>query len=443
MTLREVPALAAARKLKLPKTAERTLANGLTVIAARRPAVPLVEVRLRVPFARTNVARGMVLAETMLSGTSELSNVELSTELQRIGGGLTAAVDPDRLLLGGNALSSGLGRLLDLLGLVLSDATYPSGEVAAERDRLADQVRVAKTQPAYLARAALNHRMYGRHPYARQTAEPEQLAAVRPAALRSLHAERVHPAGAILVIVGDVPPAKALDAAEAALSTWNGGGKSVELPAVPGIEPGPVTLADRPGSVQSSLRIGLGAVGRTHPDHSALQLANLIYGGYFSSRLVENIREAKGYTYSPRSSIEHSAAGSSVVVSADVATEVTAPALVETWYELGRLVSTPVGVDELEQARQYGVGTLQLSLATQSGLAGLMSSLSGSGLRLDWLTGHAERMAAASVEAVTEVAERYFAPANAATVVLGDASVIEPSLTRLFPVTRAENGHGE
>jgi predicted Zn-dependent peptidase len=436
---RPVPALTPARKLKLPRTAERTLANGLTVIAARRPAVPLVEVRLRIPFAKTNVARGMLLAETLLSGTSELSNVELSAQLQRIGGHLGASADPDRLLLGGAALTSGLPRLLELLGLVLTDAAYPAGEVAAERDRLADQIQVAKTQPAYLAREALNRRVYGRHPYANQTAEPAQVAAVRPTALRSLHAERVHPAGSALVIVGDVPPAKALDAAEAALSSWNGGGKTVELPPVPPIEGGPVLLADRPGSVQSSLRIGLPAVGRTDPDHGALQLANLVFGGYFSSRLVENIREDKGYTYSPRSAIEHSSAGSAIVVSADVATEVTTPALVETWYELGRLASTPVGTDELEQARRYGIGTLQLSLATQSGLAGLMSSLAGSGLRLDWLTGHAERMASATAEQVSAVAAQYFAPARAATVVLGDAKVVTPSLSGVFPIDDGED----
>jgi zinc protease len=435
---RPVPELAKARRLTLPRTAERTLSNGLTVIAARRPSVPLVELRLRIPLARANVARGMLLAETILSGTSELSNVELSAALQRIGGQLVANVDPDRLVVSGNALAGGLPQLLALLNTVLADAAYPAPEVAAERERLADHLRVARTQPAYLAREALNRRVYGRHPYSVQTAEPEQIAAVRPTALRTLHAERVHPAGATLVVVGDVSPTKALDAAEAALSTWNGGGKSVELPPVPAVAGGPVTLSDRPGSVQSSLRIGLSGVGRTHPDHAALQLANLVFGGYFSSRWVENIREDKGYTYSPRSLVEHSVAGSTIVLSADVATDVTAPALVETFYELGRLVSVPIGDDELTQARQYGVGTLQLSLATQAGLAGLMSSLAGSGLRLDWLAGHAERMSSATAAQVSEAAARYFAPRSAATVVLGDAAAIEPALDRLFEVARGD-----
>jgi zinc protease len=436
VTVREVPALAPARKLKLPKTVERTLPNGLTVIATRRSAVPLVELRLRIPLAKANVARATLLTETILSGTADRTNVDISAALQQVGGQLSASADSDRLLLAGNALAAGLPRLLEILSEVLSGATYPAAEVAAERSRLADHLRVAKTQAGYVAREELNRRMYGRHPYGSQNAEPEQIAAVRPAQLRALHDERLHPTGATLVIVGDLPPQRAIDTAEAALATWNGGGKSVELPPVPALVPGPVLLADRPGSVQSSLRMGMAGVGRTHPDHAALQLANLVFGGYFSSRLVENIREDKGYTYSPRSLVEHSEAGSAIVVSADVATEVTAPSLVETWYELGRLVSTPITEAELTQARQYSLGTLQLGVATQAGLAGLMSSLAGHGLRLEWLAEHASRLAAASVERVGEVAARYFAPSGAVTVVLGDADVVSEPLARIGEITR-------
>ena len=111
------------------------------------------------------------------------------------------------------------------------------------------------------------------------------------------------------------------------------------------------------------------AVPRTHPDHAHLQLANLVFGGYFSSRWVENIREDKGYTYGPHSLVEHSVAGSALTVSAEVATEVTAPALLETWYELGRMATLPITAAELENVRQYAVGSLALSISTQAGLA--------------------------------------------------------------------------
>ncbi|WP_410821928.1 M16 family metallopeptidase [Micromonospora sp. 050-3] len=431
---RTLPPLGPTRKLKVPKQAERTLRNGLTVIAVRRPAVPLVELRLWVPFGRVHLARGAMLSQTMLSGTESMTSVQIAAELQKVGGGLSAGVDPDRLMLSGAGLVTGLDRMLELLAEVLTGASYPSDEVATERDRLVDRIQVAQSQPAHLAREALLKRVYGRHPYATQTPGPGQIQAVRPAALRTLHSERVHPTGAQLVLVGDVQPEKALDAAERALGGWSGAGRVAELPATPPLEPGPLLLVDRPGSVQSSLRIALPAVSRTDSDHAPLQLANLIFGGYFSSRWVENIREDKGYTYGPHSVIEHSVAGSVLVAAADVATEVTGPALLETTYELGRLASLPPKPEELEQARQYALGTLQLGMSTQAGLAALTSAYAGNGLRLDFLAEYAARLAKASIDDVAQAAARYLAPARAAIVVLGDAERITPGLAALTTV---------
>ncbi|WKU08292.1 pitrilysin family protein [Micromonospora sp. HUAS LYJ1] len=431
---RALPPLGPNRRLKLPRQAERRLANGLTVIAVRRPAVPLVELRLWMPFGRTHLARGAMLAETVLAGTGTRTATEIAAELQKVGGGLSAGADPDRLMLSGAGLVTGLDRMLELLADVLTDASYPADWVQTERDRLVDRIQVALSQPAHLARTALLRRMYGRHPYAVQTPEPDQVRAVRPAALRRLHAERVHPAEAVLVLVGDVQPERALDAAEKALGGWTGDTRGAELPPAPPLEPGPLLLVDRPGSVQSSLRIALPAVPRTHPDHAALQLANLIFGGYFSSRWTENIREDKGYTYGPHSSVEHSVAGSVLVAGAEVATEVTGPALLETTYELGRLASLPPGADELEQARQYALGTLQLGISTQAGLAALTSAYAGNGLRLDFLAEHAARLAKVTVEDVAEVGARYLAPARAVVVVLGDAERIAGPLAALTPV---------
>jgi zinc protease len=182
--------------------------------------------------------------------------------------------------------------------------------------------------------------------------------------------------------------------------------------------------------------MALPAVGRTHPDFAALQLANLVFGGYFSSRWTENIREDKGYTYGPHSGIEHSVAGSALVLGADVATEVTTPALLETWYELGRLATLPPKEDELEQARQYAIGTLLLGISTQAGIASLASSYAGYDLRLDFLIDYSARLASVTRADVAEVASRYLAPSRAVTVMLGDAAVIESPLAVLGPVER-------
>ncbi len=433
---RPLPPLGPNRELTLPPTAERKLPNGLTVIALRRPSVPLVELRLRIPFAKADLPGTALLTQTLFSGTETLSTVDIAAELQSVGGGLGAGADPDRLLVSGNSLVGGLPRLLGVLADVLNNATYPADEVGTERDRLVDRIQVAQSQPAHLARVALLKRVYGEHPYAVQTPAPEEVKEVTPVQLLALHAERVHPAGAVLVLVGNISPDEAIDQVEAALGSWQGAGPHIELPPAPQPVPGPLTLVNRPGAVQSSLRLALPGVPRTHPDHAALQLANLIFGGYFSSRWVENIREDKGYTYGPHSLIEHSVAGTILVVSAEVATEVTGPALLETWYELGRLATLPPRQEELDQARQYALGTLQLGMSTQAGLAGLVSTYAGYGLRLDYLAEHAERLAATTLDEVAAASARYLAPAKGATVVLGDADRVEGPLAGLSTVER-------
>jgi predicted Zn-dependent peptidase len=444
---RELPALEPNRELVVPGSSERTLANGLTVIVIERRSVPLVEVRLRVPFGRAEleppfVARAALLSQTLLSGTADMSTVDIAAALQSVGGALSASVDPDRLLVSGNGLASGLDRILGILSDVVTGATYPENEVVTERSRLIDRIQVARSQPSHLARVALLRRMYGEHPYAVQTPDIDDVAALGPPELAALHAARLHPRDAVLILVGDIDSDAALDLAASTMSRWEGAGSGTLLPPVPPLAPGPILLADRPGSVQSSLRMALPAVGRTHPDHAALQLANLIFGGYFSSRWVENIREDKGYTYGPHSVVEHSIAGSSLILSAEVATDVTGPALLETWYELGRISTVVPGEDELEQARQYALGSLLLGMSTQAGLAGLASTYAGYGLRLDFLARHAAALASASRDAVAAAAGTYLAPTRGVTVVLGDAGLVESSLGRLSPVDRDSNGAG-
>ncbi|MFL6073357.1 MAG: M16 family metallopeptidase [Mycobacteriales bacterium] len=442
-TPRPVPELGPPRKGRAPSVAERTLDSGLRVLAVRRSGAPLVELRLRVPFAASSraaadhLATSSLLAETALSGTERHSNAELAAALQALGGGLAAAVNADRLLVSGNALATGLSGILGLLAEVLTTASYPKSEVDGEKDRLVERIQIARSQPSVVAREALARRLFGDHPYGRDLPSEQEIRDLTAAKVRSLHRRKVVPAGSVLVLVGDLTPARALDAVEAALAGWTTEGAATEPPPVPPIEPGPVTLVHRPGAVQSNLRLGGLALTRSDPDYPALQLANMVFGGYFSSRLVENIREDKGYTYSPHALIDHSTAGSNLLVEADVATEVTGPALLEVLYELGRVSLLPVGEEELENARQYAIGSLQLSTATQAGLATMITSLVAGGLDLDWLREHPGRLAKVTIDEVGAQAARFLAPSSLATVVVGDAEQVEGALRALGPVERA------
>lgn len=435
----QVPALTAPRVPKGLTPTEAVLDNGLNVVAVRKPGVPLVEVRLRLPFLSprpTHPAQATLLAEAMLTGAAGRDRSGLAAAIQALGGDVSVSVDADRLVLAANVLAPNLRKLLDLIATILVDPAYDKDEVATERDRLVEKLTIARARPGVVAAEALGLRMWGEHPYALDLAQPADVAAVTPAQLRALHRRLVRPAGGVLVLVGDVVPRRMVEQAQTAFAGWTGQAPRAKVPPLPTPPGGALQLIDRAGAVQSTLRMGGRGLTRTDPGYPALQLANLIFGGYFTSRWTENLREDKGYTYGPHSRVDHHALGSTVTLSVEVATEVTAPALLETLYELGRIAALPVSDVELASVQQYAIGTLALSTATQSGLASTLSALSAFGLGLEWITGHPARLAATTVEAVSAAAAEFFAPTSFTSVIVGDAATIADPLAALVAVER-------
>ena len=139
----------------------------------------------------------------------------------------------------------------------------------------------------------------------------------------------------------------------------------------------------------------------------------------------------RGYTYGAHSGIEFVPGGGVLGLETDVASDVTAAALLETRYELGRLVAVPPTAAEVDAARAYAIGSLAISLDSQGGLASSISALAADDLTLDWLGGHPARLAAVTVEEIAAVALRFFAPTAVTGVIVGDADVIGPGVRAL------------
>jgi len=432
-----VPALTEPRPARKLRSTSAVLDGGLTVVAVRKPGVPLVELRLRVPFLSAkpaHPARAGLLSETILTGAAGLDRAALAARIQALGGDLAASVDADRLVITGNVLATNLRRLLEIVASVVVEPTYAAPDVATERIRLAEKLTMARARPGVVANEALASRMFGEHPYARDLAQPDDVAAVTPAQLRALHGALVRPKGAVLVLVGDLAPGRMIEHASTALAGWTGAARNSRVPGLPTPPDGPVQVIDRPGSVQSTLRMGRLALSRTDPGYAALHLANLIFGGYFTSRWTENLREDKGYTYGPHSRVEHHVLGSALTLSMEVQSEVTAPAMLETLYELGRIAALPVTEAEVDAVQQYAIGTLALSTSTQAGLASTLSGLFPFGLGLEWITGFPELLRQATVDDVSAAAAGFFGPTGFTTVLVGDAGSITGPLAALVPV---------
>ncbi|HET9443895.1 MAG TPA: pitrilysin family protein, partial [Acidimicrobiales bacterium] len=427
-----VPDVPPAKPIKLPTVDERRLDNGLRLVAARRPGVPRVEARLLVPSARggraADAAQAVVMAKTLLSGTAGRTSMQIAQEQQRIGGHLDAHADSDDVVIAGSALATELPAFLALLADVVTGATHPDDEVMVERDVLAEEITLALSQPSTVAQEALVARLFGDHPYGRGQPAPDAVRAVKPGQLRKLQDKRLRPEGATLVLVGDFMPARALDGAEAALAGWATGGAKPGLTAPRFLAPGPTLLVDRPGAVQTNVRIAGPAVTRTHPDYPKLALANLVFGGYFISRLVDNIRERRGYTYSPGSGVSQRRTAGYFSVQADVGTGVTGPALVEMRYELARMLAGPIDEQELLAAKRYLAGSLSMSVQTQAGLAAYLGSLVTRGLTIDYLREFPATVARLTEADVIDAARTYLAPRGLHTVMVGDVVAIRAAV---------------
>ncbi|HEY0638145.1 MAG TPA: pitrilysin family protein [Pseudonocardiaceae bacterium] len=431
---RPLPPLGRQRDGRAPAHVDTVLDNGLRVVAVRKPGVPMVELRLRVPFSgshRTHPARSELMAATLLAGTARRDREAVDIDLARAGADLGASVDPERLVITGNALVSGLPVLLDVLADSLTGAAHRADEVRMEKERLVAHLAMARSQPRTIAHEALQKRRYGNHPITRELPEPQDVEAVTPAAVRSLQRKGVVPRGSVLVLVGDLPPQQAVDALAGALAGWTSDREAVRLPPLPRVTGGDVLLVHRPGAVQSQIRLSAHAVPRTDPRYPALQLANLVFGGYFSARLPENIREDKGFTYGAHSFLEFNTHGAALVIDTDTATDVTAAALWETRHELGRMVVSPPTQEEFEAARRYAVGSLGIALSSQAGLASSVLAIVVAGLDLEWLRGHPARLAAVTRDQVVAAAAEFLAPSAVTGVVVGDADVLSAPMAAL------------
>lgn len=413
---------------------DTVLPNGLRLVAVRHPAVPMVELRMRIPFGgthHTHAARAELLATTLLNGTKRRSRVEMDTDLAIVGGELDSGVDPEFLHIGGSALASGMDTLLDVLADALLHPAYRAAEVERERDRLVERITLARSQPRVIAREALQRQRFGDHPFTREFPQGDEVAAVSVAAVRALHRKAVLPTGSVLVLTGDIDPETVVAQVSAALADWSAEGAAEPLKPLPEVQGADLLLLNRPGAVQSQIRLSAQAVPRTDPRYPALQLANLVFGGYFSSRLVENIREDKGYTYAAFSMLEFTPGNATLLVDADTASEATAPAVLETRYELGRLALVPPSESEVDSARRYAIGSLLTATASQASLASQLVALVSVGLDWAWLRAHPNRLSAVTTEDVAAAALEFFAPSKFTGVVVGDAERLAEQFTAL------------
>ncbi len=306
------------------------------------------------------------------------------------------------------------------------EAAFPEPEFERERRQKLEEVKLDRTQPGFLASERLRKVLFGAHPYATVAPTEAQVAAYKRSDLTQVYREFYTPENALLVMVGDFDTASMLKSIEKAFDGWTGKkptANSVPGPAQP--KGRRVYLAHVPGAVQTQILAGCHAITRKHADWVKLGLTNSLYGGAFNSRLVMNIREDKGYTYSPRSGVNAFRQHGYFSVSAAVRNDVVAASLTEIFYELDKLRSLPVPEPELADARNYLSGIFSMGLATQDGLLTQLATVALNDLPDDYLETYREKVRALTPADLLATARKYLDSANMQIVVVGDRTKIE------------------
>ena len=432
---KELPPYAPERPLPVPQIDKATLANGLEVWIVPRSGLPRVDAVLAVRNAglaaddAQHPGFATLLAGLLAEGTAKRDSRAIAETAQGLGGGIGAMANADGILLSGNALVSHAPDMIALLGEVARTPSFPENEVRLAQANALQGLKAAEAQPGFKAERALGQVIYGDHPYARTQPTEAAITSVTPQMLRAAHAQRFRPDRALLVLTGPISRADAMRAVEAAFGSWSASGEPLPdtPPAVRNAKPQRV-LVQRDGSVQSAIRIGRPGIAATDADWAPLQLAGTVLGGGFSSRLMQNLREEKGYTYGASAGARMNRAGGAIVGGAEVRNDVTTAALNEYFSEYKRIGAEPVPAKEMEMNKRYLAGGYLLTNQLQRGVATTLANNWLVGLPAEFLGQYVPLIQKVTPEQVNAVSKKYFAPENQSIVVVGDAKAVGEQL---------------
>jgi len=441
------PALGPERPVAWPKRTVKTLANGLQVVLAESHTFPKISSHLYFRSGNAAVAHSHpgiaeITAKVIRTGTATRSSRQIEEDLRRMGADAGGSAGADTSVISINGLAEFSNGILELMGDLARNASFPEEQFERERRQKIEELRVERTTPGFLANERMRRVIFGDHPYAIIAPTEEQVAAYQRSELEHYYHHHYTPANAVLIIVGDFQSERILAQIEKVFGTWNAPTRELQInPAPPNPEGRHVHLVHMPGTVQTQVLVGNLSITRRNPDWYRVVLANSIYGGAFHSRLVMNIREQKGYTYSPRSGVNALRQHGYFTVHAAVRNEVAAATLTEIFYEMDRMRSLPVTPQELESARSYLTGVFSLGVATQDGVLGQLSTVYLDRLPENYLEKYRAKIHELTADDILIAARRHFDSANAQIVLVGDRDQIATQAALFGPVTEY-NAHG-
>jgi len=302
------------------------------------------------------------------------------------------------------------------------------------RDQRLAAIEQRRSDPSMLATVAIHSEIFAsRVPYSRPLAgTQESVSSFDSSSLRGYAEARIRPLGGGMAVAGPIP-AESVEASVARVfGGWTGAPEvTSEVEAAPR-HPGPgVLILDRPGAVQSEIRLGHVGIERASPDYFPLRVFNGVLGGTFTSRLNLNLRERNGFTYGVRSSFRARRGRGPFTVATGVGTEHTVDAVREAFSEIRHLLDGGPSPDEIEAVKDYLVGVFPLTVETTGQLAGRLGELFPYGLPDDYHARWRDQISGVSAAGAHEAGRRNLRPGDLRVVVVGDSGAMRSGLEAL------------
>lgn len=422
----------APRDFNLPTTETSKLSNDLTVTLIPYGTVPKSSIQLVVRVGNIDETADQLwladlVGEFLKEGTASLNGADLARKAAGMGGELYVAVGTDQTTIGLSVLSEFTPQAVSLLAEIMASPAFPESELDRLKRNMARDISIQKTPPQAIALERFRKVLYGDQRYGTLFPTDEMLAGYGLESVKSFFSAHFGPAAATLYVAGVYDKEEVQKAVTAGFEKWTSsvaeGGSEQEGKVNKG-----VFMVDRPGAAQSSLIIGLPVVDPSHPDYLALSVTNALLGGSFGSRITSNIRENKGYTYSPYSSVASRLGDAYWAQNADVSTAVTGAAIKEILFEIDRLANEPPSVEELKSIQNYLAGIFVLQNSSRGGIIGITAFVRLHGLAEDYLSTYVEKVHAVTPERVSELVRKYIRGNDLSIVVVGDKATVAKQL---------------
>jgi zinc protease len=426
-----------AKAFTVPVNETYTLPNGLKVTLVSYGIIPKAAISLSVDAGEINegstrVGVAGLTTDLMKEGTEKQSAQQVAEAGARMGSTLDVRAGKDQTKLAIDVLQEFAPDAVRLLAEVAQLPRLPQSELGRLKNDALRQIALQNSQPQTIALVRFRKILYGDHPYATVVATEADIKKLTIQDVKDFYAGNFGAQRAHLYVAGIFDAAAVKKAIAESFGSWSKG--PVRLENVPVLKPQHVLdVTDRPGAPQSTLIVGLPVPPATSPDAVPLGVTNALLGGSFNSRITANIREQKGYTYSPRSEISRRYHDGYWAETADVTTQYTGPSLKEIFGEIARMQKEPVSDAELKGIQNYLSGIFVIQNSNRSALIGQLENVDFQGLGENYLKTYVFKVNAVTPAVVQKMTQSYIKPEEMTIVVVGDKSKISEQLTAFQP----------